>query len=631
MTGSDTPTTTEPSWEAVCDALLRRLVAGRSVLEGDGRPEELALALPAYVADGRWDAVRDACDQDIVDAVAAFEAAIHPETRLGAICRTLDADRDSALLLAVLIALDASPTRRRLLRSLDGGSTPTVGFLAELLLAGPAAVDRTVGRLQRAGLVVVGSEAGWASRTVTPAAPLVSAAYGGTAEEPSLEGLVERHPIPGGDAPVVVTVGGDRESRRLRIGEELDARSVLETDQAAVLDRMDALVRHATLTGAAVLLHVDDALAEPARAWIDRADHLRWAISSRHELPLASLPRRAWVERRVTSAPPDVDALAGLVGERVAAGRHVSGEQLRLLRRTVPGLEDPGAGLRRLAGGELERLAVRITPRRTWSDLVLDPEREELLRDVVRRFRHRTTVYDRWGFDPGGRGGVTALFAGPPGTGKTLSAEVVAGELGLDLYRVDLASTVSKYIGETEKNLEAVFTAAEAAEVVLLFDEADAVFGKRSEVGDAHDRYANLETAYLLQRIERFGGIAVLTTNLQSNLDQAFLRRIDVSIAFSVPGPEERRRIWEASLAAAAPTDGVDVAFLAERFELAGGSIRNVALTAAFLAADHGTPITMRHVVTGIRRELVKHSRLVDGAQFGPYAPLLGDGTTPPV
>jgi SpoVK/Ycf46/Vps4 family AAA+-type ATPase len=220
---------------------------------------------------------------------------------------------------------------------------------------------------------------------------------------------------------------------------------------------------------------------------------------------------------------------------------------------------------------------------------------------------------------PRGRG-VTALFAGPSGVGKTMAAEVVAGELGLNLFSIDLSGVVSKYIGETEKNLKRVFDAAEAAGAVLFFDEADALFGKRSEVKDAHDRYANVEVAYLLQRMEQFDGMAILTTNLRANVDEAFLRRLDAIVDFPLPEIDDRRRLWERNLSARVPRAGdIDLDFLAIRFTLSGGNIRNVAVGAAFLAAEAGRPLGMEDLVRETAREYRKLGRLCVEAEFGPW------------
>jgi SpoVK/Ycf46/Vps4 family AAA+-type ATPase len=268
-------------------------------------------------------------------------------------------------------------------------------------------------------------------------------------------------------------------------------------------------------------------------------------------------------------------------------------------------------------------VAVRIRPRRGWADLILPVEESAQLRELAARHRWRDTVYDRWRFSPLPSTGVVALFAGPSGTGKTLAAEVVAGELGLDLYKVDLSAVVSKYIGETEKNLERIFGAAAAGDLVLFFDEADALFGKRSEVSDAHDRYANIEVAYLLQRLETYDGLVVLATNLQRNIDPAFLRRISVAVDFVPPEEPERRLIWARAFPATAPVADVDVDFLARQFKITGGVISNAALGAAFLAAAEGSPITMRHAVLSVKREFQKLGRLRTEKEFDRYFDLV--------
>ena len=208
---------------------------------------------------------------------------------------------------------------------------------------------------------------------------------------------------------------------------------------------------------------------------------------------------------------------------------------------------------------------------------------------------------------------MVALFAGPSGTGKTLAAEVIAADLGVEVYKVDLANMVSKYIGETEKNLSAIFDAAEASSVALFFDEADALLGRRSEVSDAHDRYANIEVAYLLQRLERYDGLAIMATNLLRNIDPAFLRRIHVIVEFPVPEAPERRRIRRRCLPPNAPlAEDLDLDVLADRVEIVGGAIRNSVATAAFLAAEEGQPIGQAHVITAVRREMQKLGRLFD-------------------
>ncbi|QES51454.1 AAA family ATPase [Streptomyces venezuelae] len=270
---------------------------------------------------------------------------------------------------------------------------------------------------------------------------------------------------------------------------------------------------------------------------------------------------------------------------------------------------------RQQSASGLERHARRIRPDVGWEDLVLPDKPLVQLRELALRARHRDRVLGEWRLSAGGgRGrGVLGLFAGGSGTGKTLSAEVVAAELGLDLYVVQLSSVVDKYVGETEKNLERIFSEADQTDAVLLFDEADAVFGKRSEVKDAHDRYANMESAYLLQRLESFDGIALLTTNLRANIDEAFTRRLDLVIDFPFPDAQQRLALWQHSLVRVPCAQDTDPAECAREFELAGGSIRSAVVTAAYAAAGRGEPVTTADLLEGARREYRKAGRLVPG------------------
>lgn len=267
---------------------------------------------------------------------------------------------------------------------------------------------------------------------------------------------------------------------------------------------------------------------------------------------------------------------------------------------------------------KLDDLAQRIEAAVGWDDLVLPDVQLETLRQIAAQVRRRAQVYENWGFGGrGGRGlGITCLFAGPTGTGKTLAAEVLANHLQLDLYRIDLSQTVSKYIGETERNLSRIFEAAEAGGAVLLFDEADALFGRRSEVKDSHDRYANLEVSYLLQRMETYHGLAVLTTNLKDSLDPAFQRRLRFVVTFPFPDVAQRARIWQRAFPAQTPTAGLDVSRLS-RLAVSGGSIRNIALSAAFLAAEAGEPVRMAHVLRAGRAEYAKLDKVLTEADAG--------------
>lgn len=279
--------------------------------------------------------------------------------------------------------------------------------------------------------------------------------------------------------------------------------------------------------------------------------------------------------------------------------------------------EDLWNACRSLARPKLENLAQRIVPSATWADLVLPESHEQILRQLAAQVRHRMKVYETWGFSAKGRRGlgVTALFSGPSGTGKTLAAEVLGSELGLDVYRIDLSAVVSKYIGETEKNLKQVFDAAEEGGVLLLFDEADALFGKRGEVREAHDRYANIEVGYLLQRMEAYQGLAILTTNLKSSMDKAFQRRLRFTVNFPFPDVKQREAIWSRVFPAKTPTVGVEPAKLSQ-LNVAGGNIRNIALNAAFLAADSKGPVTMAHLLEAARLEAQKIERPITDSEI---------------
>jgi ATPase family associated with various cellular activities (AAA) len=264
-------------------------------------------------------------------------------------------------------------------------------------------------------------------------------------------------------------------------------------------------------------------------------------------------------------------------------------------------------------------LAQKTTPKYAWNDIVLPVDRLNQLREIRNHVKYRERVYEQWGFDRKlslGKG-LSILFAGPSGTGKTMAADIIAGELALDLYRIDLSTVVSKYIGETEKNLSQIFSEAETSNSILFFDEADALFGKRSEVKDAHDRYANVETAYLLQRMEQYEGVVILATNFRKNMDEAFVRRLHFTVEFPFPNEEDRYRIWEDVWPKDTPRDpGLNLAFMARRFQITGGNIRNIALAAAFLAADDSGVVGMHHLIRATQREYQKMGKVVAESEF---------------
>jgi ATPase family associated with various cellular activities (AAA) len=322
-------------------------------------------------------------------------------------------------------------------------------------------------------------------------------------------------------------------------------------------------------------------------------------------------------------------ARLGSTLEAVASEFRLSAQDIQragaALAREAAMLADPAAALwqacRAMERPRLEGLAQHIEPAAGWDDLVLPEVQKAILRQITAQLRHRLTVHDRWGFAAKNtRGlGISALFEGESGTGKTMAAEVLANELHLELFRIDLSAVVSKYIGETEKNLARVFDAAEDRGAILLFDEADALFGKRSEVKDSHDRYANIEVSYLLQRMEAYRGLAILTSNQKAALDSAFQRRLRFVIHFPFPDADERETIWRGVFPAAAPVQDLDYARLAQ-LHMAGGNIRNIALNAAFHAAEAGEPVGMAHLLRAAHGEAAKRERSLSGLEIRGWA-----------
>jgi AAA+ superfamily predicted ATPase len=335
-------------------------------------------------------------------------------------------------------------------------------------------------------------------------------------------------------------------------------------------------------------------------------------------LELSTTPRQEQEQLWRSVLGPRADALNGEL-RQVGAWFRIDAAAVSDVGRQLAA-RDPeqlGAALwdacRARARGRLDELAQRIEPGVSWNDIVLPDAELSLLRSIASHLRQLDRVFDEWGFAGKSRRGLglSALFVGASGTGKTMAAEVLANELRLDLYRIDLSQVVNKYIGETEKNLRRVFDAADETGAILLFDEADALFGKRSEVRDSHDRYANVEVSYLLQRMEQYRGLAILTTNMKEALDTAFLRRLRFVVKFPFPDFVQRRRLWEVMFPAATPVDGIDVQKLA-RLNVAGGNIRNIALTAAFIAADADEPVRMRHLLQAARNEYQKLEKPLD-------------------
>jgi len=342
------------------------------------------------------------------------------------------------------------------------------------------------------------------------------------------------------------------------------------------------------------------------------------------EKPTPAEQRDAWstvLHELDESAEGDASAtaerLAGQFNFNIQDIREAAELAIRSERTATPIAERVWGACRSLTQPRLDALAQRLVPKATWDDLVLSGESTALLRQIAGQVRERFRVYEDWGYARRmTRGlGISVLFTGESGVGKTMAAEVIANELRLHLYRIDLSAVVSKYIGETEKNLRRLFDAAEHGGAILFFDEADALFGKRSEVKDSHDRYANIEINYLLQRMEAFSGLAILATNMKGALDSAFMRRLRFIVNFQFPGLAERKRIWQKALPPDVPCEGLDYDRLA-RFNLSGGNIHSVALNAAFLAAQRATPVTAPLIMTAVRSELRKLERPINEAEF---------------
>jgi AAA+ superfamily predicted ATPase len=387
----------------------------------------------------------------------------------------------------------------------------------------------------------------------------------------------------------------------------------------------DQAMRDATLAGLAAFRGV--VIVSGVHELRENATRLRGIVTIPFEIPGWPERRRAWDaalrENGVDEHGSALDALAECFrfnNSQIEEAAETAAN-LAEYRGEIAAIGHAFEAARIRSGHELASLTRKVTPVHGWADIVLPESSLEQLRQICRRVAHRHHVMGKWGFErklSGGKG-VNALFHGHSGTGKTMAAEVVARELQLDLYKIDLAGVVSKYIGETEKNLDRIFSAAENSNAILLFDEADALFGKRSEVRDSHDRYANLEVSYLLQKMEEHDGVSILATNLRQNLDDAFLRRLSFAVQFPFPDEAGRQRIWAGIWPQETPlAPDVDAGWLAARFLLSGGNIRNAALAAAYLAVEHESVVTLSHVLRAVRDEFQKMGKSLTAAELAP-------------
>jgi hypothetical protein len=460
------------------------------------------------------------------------------------------------------------------------------------------------------------------------------------------------------EAPLLAFYGGDRtrQDAAARLVAAQQGRALLTVDLHAVAyeqtskaEVVRTALRDARLTGAVAWLRgweaclTEDRAAAPAllalicdhpapvilaseKAWHpdgDRTRRVHWQEFGAPDYAGRGALWRHYLDAAGVAVEPA--ALAQLTGQfSLTAGkiRDAVAAACDMAGRGAPAAADLFAAARAYSNPRLSALARKIEPRFGWDDIVLPANQSAILHELTAAVRHRPQVLERWGVGKklASSAGVTVLFAGPPGAGKTMAAEVIARDLGLDLYKIDLANVVSKYIGETEKNLERIFTEAASSNAIIFFDEADAIFGKRSEVKDAHDRYANIEVSYLLQRMEQYDGVTILATNLRANLDEAFTRRLQFVVDFPFPQAADRLRIWQTLLPPEVPCAAdVDFRVLAQRFELSGGAIRNILVSAAYLAADNGQVVTMAHLLHGARRELQKMGRMVGESEFSSF------------
>ncbi|MCU1689290.1 MAG: putative ATPase [Jatrophihabitantaceae bacterium] len=568
---------------------------------------------------------RKAWDAELQQARIALEGGSAQASPFASLCANAHANGSARELLAIVIACELDIARSTRAAALSGAHRPmrlTLGAAAALLGGVPQCAQAAGpgSPLSRGALIDVVQEGTWATAEIALAPSVLWALAGDPTPDRGLPigaWILETGPTGRSSAPVVFVSGADRVRRRVLAAQNGPGGPLLVCPTPESDAAWAAVVREATLTGCGVMIELTADLPPVGRRWIERAAHVAWAVTSATDLPLADMPDRARIELLASDELASDGEWQAALGTEVARSHRLTAHQLELVANAYPGVgNNIDLAVRRLLAGLLGTLARRVRPTKTWSDLVLSDAKIDQLRTIAARYRHADTVYDSWGLATASGRGIVSLFTGPSGTGKTLAAEVVATSLELDMYRIDLSSVVSKYIGETEQNLEKLFAAASAGNSVLFFDEADSLFGKRSEVKDGRDRYANLEVSYLLQRLENYDGIVVLATNLPKNIDDAFLRRIHEIIDFTVPGPPERRAIWARHLAGGIPQDDLDLDYLATTFEITGGIIRNVVVSGAFRAADDGRPLAMSHLLPALAAEYRKLGRIINVKDF---------------
>jgi hypothetical protein len=631
---------------------------------------------------GRW--VPDEVDQATTQAVAAMELdadaaeGAGADLRLRRLARSFGLDAYDLELLLIALAPDLDPRFERLYGYLHDDVSrrrASAGLALELCSSGAspgAGPGRArlgpLGPLVGGGLIVVeDADRPFLTRALRVPDRVAAHLLGDDTTDPAIEPLrVDTVAAEIGDVDILARAiaanvpliyirerpGASGHSlaraaldRLRRPAVELDLTRLAPQDEPRAIAA--AAAREAGLLGAGLIVGPIEPLVELGAAAVRTVAESRpgivlvggrgwdpaWALRPPLLLdaPIATVGERheMWLSSLNGATPTGFDPAIVTLAFRLAPGQIRRAAQAAHRASDAAGrvmtVEDISAGARAQNAAGLERLARRVEPIVGWDDLVLPPVVDAQLRELTARARHRETVAGSWGMGQRSRTqGITALFAGDSGTGKTMSAEVLANDLDFDLYVIDLSTVVDKYIGETEKNLDRIFTEADRVNGVLLFDEADALFGKRSEVKDARDRYANVEVAYLLQRMETFDGVAILTTNLRTNVDEAFTRRLDAIVDFPMPEEDDRRRLWFANLPPTLPReDGIDLDFLARQFRVSGGNIRNICVTAAYLAAAEGRSVAMADLIRGTDREYRKLGRLTVEAEFGKYFDLV--------
>jgi len=607
-------------WRQWAVALLEREVVRTGGDDGSGDAAD-----PARRGGGDEGPVRHTVADEAAAAVAraerALEASLDRDGPLATVAAMAELEPTEIRVFAVCVAIELDRRLQRLvglLRHDPLAGRPDVDLLVRLLGPDAAVALADDGALTRAALLEVDPHAPLAAAEITVPRRVAWSLLGDQSLDPGLPADSEVIDVPGvriGGHGLVVASGADRVRRvQAAIGALAGTGYLLcslPSDEAG----WRVLVRQATVAALGVVLECDGPLPAVARRWIERADHLGFAVCTPEPLPAESLPRRSFVEVRAADRVIAESEWRAVFGDAPLPPRRPAASDLQLAARLHQPGEDPADAIRRVATGSLLKHARRVIPAVGWDDLVLPVEQQQTLRNLAARYRDRAVVHETWHLPLYPSPGVVALFAGPSGTGKSTAAEVIAGELGVDMFRVDLSALVSKYIGETEKNLEEIFSAAHSGDYLLLFDEADALFGARSKVSDARDRYANMEVSYLLQRLESYDGFVILTSNFQGNIDPAFLRRIHVAVHFAVPSEADRQRIWQRSLAGA-PQQDLDLDAVARAYDLTGGSIRMAALSAAYLAADRGGPIGMDELLEAITAEMTKLRRRTGDGQF---------------